>query len=139
MCRYTHYYTDKFSSLSTLWSFIALGHWCLIVKTMTTSIPKVLSFTILTSDNATSCLEQEVPPISQRYEIWFWTMVAICTLIVATGTTLNSLVIYFANKKPLAGKLRHLNKVVTHLAVSDMLFSIVACPAFLVGLKMGKR
>ena len=82
---------------------------------------------------AESCVE-----IDLQYDVWFGIAVATCTLIVIIGTILNTSVIYFANKTSLTGKLRHLNKVVIHLAVSDLLYGLLGCPSLLVDFRLSK-
>ena len=54
------------------------------------------------------------------------------------GIVLNVLVIYFANQTKLPKAFGHLNAAVKHLAVSDLLYALVACPVLLVNFRMGK-
>ena len=84
-------------------------------------------------------VHQEESQISQINEVWFWTSTAISTLIVIFGIISNSLVLYFAKTKTMTGSLRHLNTVVKHLAVSDLLYGVLACPLMSVYWKMGKN
>ena len=89
--------------------------------------------------NATTTTEyQEEPPMNQISEGWFWSMTAIAALIVIFGIISNSLVIYFAIKKPTTGALRHINTVVKHLAVSDLLYGALSCPFILTYWRLGK-
>ena len=85
-----------------------------------------------------SCQGQEWSQISQIGEAWFCIMTSVCTLIVVFSTIANGLVIYFAIKRPLTGPFRHLNTVVKHLAVSDLLSGLVTCPVTLVYFGLGK-
>ena len=107
---------------------------------MTAAITDKLSTTNSTLNNSTSCHGKRGHEhhMDQRYEVWFWVLVAVCTMILLIGAILNSLVIYFINQKPLTGAFRHLNTVVRHLAVSDLLYGILACPFALAQFKTGK-
>ena len=49
-------------------------------------------------------------------------------LIYLVGIVGNGLVFYAANRKPITGTLRNLNKVVRNLAVTEFLFNILAAP-----------
>ena len=104
---------------------------------MSTPIPTTTSFLNSTSIIATPCQGQGPPKINPKHEVWFGVVVAICSLIVTIGTILNSLVIYFAKRKPLTGTLRHLNMAVRQLAVSDLLFGILAFPLNLYRIQLG--
>ena len=105
---------------------------------MNTSIPETLPLVDSPFNNATSRQEQLTPRPNSKYEGWFWLIVAIFTLIVAIGIILNSLVIYFASRNTLTGTLFHLNTVVKHLAVADLLYGLLGCPSLLISFKMGK-
>ena len=106
---------------------------------MVTVIPEVSNFVVGSSvNNTASCLGMVEPEINQRYEVCFWVVAGVFALIIATGTILNSLVIYFSNhQNTLTGKLRYINAVVRHLAVSDLLYGTLACPLLLHRFKMG--
>ena len=91
-----------------------------------------------TSNISTCQGHHEEPEISPINEIWFWTSTAVLTLVVIVGILSNSLVLYFANTKRNRGTMRHLNTVVKHLAVSDLLYGVLACPCMCVWWKMGK-
>ena len=92
-----------------------------------------------TTMNTSICQgHQEESQISQINEILFWTSTAISTLIVVFGILSNSLVLYFSKTKTMAGSLRHLNTVVKHLAVSDLLYGLLACPLMSLYWKTGK-
>ena len=97
-------------------------------------------YPLLSTPNASSYQShQQESQISQTDEVVFWTATAVSTLIVIFGTIANSLVLYFANKESLTGRpLRHLNTVVKHLAVADLLYGVLACPLFYAYWKMGK-
>ena len=82
--------------------------------------------------------QQEESQINQVNDVLFWTVSAVCILNVIVGATANSLVIYFANKEPWTGSLRHLNQVVKHLAVSDLLYGVLGIPLSLAYWRMGK-
>ena len=58
-------------------------------------------------------------------------MTAIIIVICVVGTLGNGLVIYVACHKPKRGALRHLNKVVRNLAVTDFLFNIFGAPGMM--------
>ena len=60
--------------------------------------------------------------------MWFYALIAIYTLLSIIGMIGNGLVIYVANRSPKQGALRHLNKVVRNLAVTEFLFNILAAP-----------
>ena len=81
---------------------------------------------------------QEEVQIDQINEALFWTAATVSSLIVILGVIANVLVIYFANQEPPAGTLRHLNKVVKHLAVSDILYGVLGMPLSLAYWKTGK-
>ena len=93
----------------------------------------------LIAPNVSACQShQQESQIDQTNEVLFWTTVAVSGLIVIFGAIANSLVIYFANQEPWTVALRHLNKVVKHLAVSDFLYGVLAYPLLLLYWKMGK-
>ena len=71
------------------------------------------------------------------HEVWFGIHAAVVTAIIPVGTILNSFVIHFTNHKSLTG-FPHLNTVVRQLAVSDLLYGILAYPLMLIGWKMRK-
>ena len=100
-------------------------------------MPRFRELTTGAPNNTVSCQEHGDFGINERYQIWYWVVVALFALIVLIGTILNSLVIYFA-KHQKAGALRHLNTVVAHLAVSDLLYATLACPLLLHRFTMGK-
>ena len=79
--------------------------------------------------NASSCQIQGESQISKINEIWFWVSTIIIILIIVFGAMSNGLVIYFATHTPMIGPLRHINMVVKHLAVSDLLYGLLACPS----------
>ena len=81
---------------------------------------------------------QEEVQIDQINEALFWTTASVSSLIVIFGVIANILVIYFANQEPPSGTLHHLNKVVKHLAVSDLLYGVLANPLFMAYWKTGK-
>ena len=81
---------------------------------------------------------QEEVQIDQINEALFWTSAVVSSLIVIFGVIANTLVIYFANQEPPSGTLRHLNKVVKHLAVSDLLYGVLSTPLQLAYWKTGK-
>ena len=60
--------------------------------------------------------------------MWFWVFFVLFTLISIAGMIGNGLVIYVANRNPQRGALRHLNKVVRNLAITDFLFNVLAAP-----------
>ena len=93
---------------------------------------------MITFNNTAFCQQQREYQLDQRYEVWFWVVAAVFMLIVATGTVLNSLVIHFTSQRSLEGTFRHLNTVVRNLAVSDLLYGLVACPLLLQNIKMRK-
>ena len=93
---------------------------------------------LVPTTNVSACQShQEESPVDQVNEVLFWTAAAVATLISIFGAIANILVIYFANQEPSTGALRHLNKVVKHLAVSDILYGVLACPLAFAYWKMG--
>ena len=80
---------------------------------------------------------QEEAQIDQINEALFWIASAVSSLIVILGVIANVLVIYFANQEPPSGTLHHLNKVVKHLAVSDILYGVLGMPLSLVYWRTG--
>ncbi len=70
-------------------------------------------------------------------EVLFWITTVVSALIVIPGIIANVLVLYYAKQEPSTGPLRHLNKVVTHLAVSDLLYGVLASPLILAYWYMG--
>ena len=83
--------------------------------------------------NASSCHSyQDKSEVDQINEGLFWTSALICSLIAVFGMIANGVVLYFANKEPFAGALRHINTVVKHLAVSDSLYGLLSTPFSLV-------
>ena len=100
---------------------------------------KTMSNQLASTPNVPTCQShQEESKINQINEVLFWTAAAVCCLIVLFGVIANTLVIYFANQEPSTGTLRHLNNVVKHLAVSDLLYGVLATPLILAYWKMGK-
>ena len=98
-----------------------------------------MTFRLLTTPNISACESyQEESQINEINEALFWTAVAVSTLISIFGAIANIIVIYFANQEPSTGTLHHLNNVVKHLAVSDTLYGVLACPLSLVYWKSGK-
>ena len=90
------------------------------------------------SMNTSLLVNLEESQNDQIIEILFWTGTAISALIVIVGIISNILVLYFASTKPLVGALRHLNRVVKHLAASDLLYAVTAIPISTAYWKMGK-
>ena len=100
---------------------------------------QTMSFRLAITPNVSACQSHhEESQINQINEVLFWTAAAVCTLIFTFGAIADGLVIYFANQEPSTGALRHLNKVVKQLAVSDILLGVLACPLTLAYWKMGK-
>ena len=91
-----------------------------------------------TMANASSCQIQGESQISKINEIWFWVSTIVIILIIVFGAMSNGLVIYFATHTPMVGPLRHINMVVKHLAVSDLLYGVSSCPFVIAQWKMGK-
>ena len=93
--------------------------------------------------NASSCENyQQQSQINQINEALFWTAAAVCTLIALFGIIANGLVIYFAKhdlQMIYSRTLRHINTVVKHLAVSNLLYGLVGCPLLLAYWKEGKN
>ena len=109
----------------------SLVNYCATAKTM--------SYRLLSTPNVSAChSQQEESQINQINEVLFWTAAAVSTLMTILGTIANCLVIYFSIQEPWTGTLRYLNKVVKHLAVSDLLLGVLATPFCLVYWKMGK-
>ena len=81
---------------------------------------------------------QEDSQMNQVNDVLFWTVSAICILMAIVGAIANSSVFYFANKEPWTGSLRHLNQVVKHLAISDVLYGVLGIPLSLAYWRMGK-
>ena len=81
---------------------------------------------IMATMNITAHIENQ-----KYFEIWFWLMIATITLICIVGILGNGLVIYVAYQKLKPGALRHLNKVVRNLAITDFLFNILAAPGIM--------
>ena len=65
------------------------------------------------------------------FEIWFWLMIATVTIICIVGMLGNGLVIYVASKDRKTGGLRHLNKVVRNLAITDFLVNVLGAPGIM--------
>ena len=98
-----------------------------------------MNFRMESQPNVSACQShQEEPTVNQINEGLFWAVVATAASISIFGAIANSLVMYFAYQEPSTGTLRHLNRVVKHLAVSDILYNVLACPLSLVNWKMGK-
>ena len=93
---------------------------------------------MITFNHTAFCQQQIEYQLDQRYEVWFWLLAAFLMLVVAMGTVLNSLVIHFTNQRSLEGTFRHLNTVVRNLAVSDLLYGLLACPLLLQNIRMRK-
>ena len=106
---------------------------------MTPWIRSVSSVVKSVFKNGTICQGQEDSQVPLQFEVRFWLGITICTLIIAIGTVLNALVIYFATQTKLTGAFRNLNTVVKHLAISDLLYGLVGCPFLLVNFRMGKN
>ena len=64
--------------------------------------------------------------------MWFYALIVIYTLLSIIGMIGNGLVIYVANRSPKGGALRHLNKVVRNLAITDFLYSVFGSPLTMV-------
>ena len=87
---------------------------------------------------ASSCeSHQGGSQINQINEVLFWITTVVSVLIVIPGVVANVLVLYYAKQEPSIGPLRHLNKVVKHLAVSDILLGVLATPLSLAYWYMG--
>ena len=97
-----------------------------------------MSIQLRLTPNASSCQShQEEIHLNEINEVLFWITTSISALIVILGTVANALVLYYAKQEPSIGPLRHLNKVVTHLAVSDLLYGVLASPLILAYWYMG--
>ena len=73
-----------------------------------------------------SRVQEELSPVIGG---WFSAAAAIGALIILFSTIANALVIYFSRKNPLKrGTLRHLNTVVKHLAIADLLYGLLSSP-----------
>ena len=88
--------------------------------------------------NVLSCEGPDPDPISPRLEALSWVLLAVGVLIGIIGAISNSLVVYFATYKSMTGTMRHLNKVVIYLALSDFLIGTLASPLQFVFFKMGE-
>ena len=69
---------------------------------------------------------------SQGAGMAFWVLIAVWTLTCIAGIIGNSLVIYFASRKPKEDTFRHLNTVVRNLAITDFLYSVFGSPLTMV-------
>ena len=65
-------------------------------------------------------------------EIWFWFLMGMFMLISIIGMIGNGLVIYVANQNLKTGPIRHLNKVVRNLAITDFMWNILGVPVFMI-------
>ena len=98
-----------------------------------------MSYRFVSAPNVSACQNnQQEFQINQINEVLFWTAAAVSTLMTILGTIANCLVIYFSIQEPWTGTLRHLNKAVKHLAVSNLLYGLLGCPMSLAYWKMGK-
>ena len=99
-----------------------------------------IDFRTVSQLNISACENhQEASEINQINEGLFWTAAAVSILISTFGVIANSLVIYFAKQEPsTGGTLHHLNQVVQHLAVADILCGVLVCPLMLAFWKAGK-
>ena len=89
--------------------------------------------------NASSCQShQEESQLNEINEALFWTTTVVSALIVIPGAVANIVVLYYAKQEPSTGALRHLNRVVKHLAVSDLLYGVLATPFSLAYWRLGK-
>ena len=97
-----------------------------------------MSFQSRLTPNASACQShQEESQLNEINEVFFWITTSISALIVILGTVANALVLYYAKQEPSIGPFRHLNKVVKHLAVSDLLYGVLAIPLTLAYTHMG--
>ena len=88
-----------------------------------------MSLQVRLTPNASSCQGyQEFSQLNEINEVLFWITTVVSVLIVIPGVVANVLVLYYAKQEPSIGPLRHLNKVVTHLAVSDLLYGVLVTP-----------
>ena len=106
-------------------------NYCATAKTMANRLALPPNVSICQS-------HQEEVQIDQINESLFWTAAVVSSLVVIFGVIANILVIYFANQEPPSGTLHHLNKVVKHLAASDVLYGVLGIPLSLAYWRMGK-
>ena len=98
-----------------------------------------MDFLRVSQQNVSACQShQGAAEINQINQVLFWTAAVVSILISIFGVIANCLVIYFANQEPSTGALRHLNQVVKHLAVADMLYGVLVSPCSLAYWKIGK-
>ena len=91
------------------------------------------------TQNVSDCQSnQEGSQLNEINEILLGITAAICTLIVILGAVANALVLYYAKQEPPTGTLSHLNRVVKHLAVSDLLYGVLGTPLALAHWKISK-
>ena len=83
--------------------------------------------------------ELEDTLISKEQEVLMWVLTAFCALTSMVGILGNGFVLYFASShKSEFGTFRYLNKVVKHLAVADLMYSILAAPLQMLYWTQGK-
>lgn len=84
------------------------------------------------------CHKKEKDEVGDEELVWVWGLIPVSALIGIIAIVCNGLVIYFARRSPMIGTMRHLNKVVMHLAVSDLLVGTLGSPLQIISFKMGK-
>ena len=88
-----------------------------------------MSFPLRSTLNGSSCqTHQGESQLTEIQEVLFWITTVVSALIIVPGVLANILVLYYAKQEPSTGPLRHLNRVVKNLAVSDLLFGVLATP-----------
>ena len=91
------------------------------------------------TQNVSACQShQEGSQLNEINEILLWITAAVSTIIVTLGAVANTLVLYYAKQEPPTGILIHLNRVVKHLAISDLLYGVLATPLALAHWKISK-
>ena len=74
-----------------------------------------------------------------NHKEFFWILVAISALIALVGILGNALVIFAASqKRHIGSSFRYLNRVVLSLAISDLSYSLLGEPFFVVHWYWGK-
>ena len=74
------------------------------------------------------------PNITTRKEaqdVFLWSYITVETLCCTAGVLGNGMVIYLANQNRQREAFRYLNKVVRNLAVTDLLYCVLAIPVTL--------
>ena len=88
-----------------------------------------MSSLLRSTPNASSCQNhQQGSQLNEINEVMFWITTVVCAPIVILGAVANVLVLCYAKQEPLRRTLRHLNRVVKNLAVSDLLYGVLATP-----------